>query len=279
MTPFKCISLILLALTTTSVVAQSSTSNIQGVKKAPGATRNWSARVDTTVSRDLLKTSEAGHYSGMYNSFRFNIITDKGSFAAKTTVSKDFVDERKSRISDTSVSFTRKASQPFDGVVSFGTASLKLPTSKVSRKYSKLQAGISLSEGLSIADSVIGIKDLSALVILGASKNFHEYETTMTGSSNTSYSLSSVAYLTYSVSDALYLSLGGTYMKGWTYQNNTKDAYSFSQAIGYSFGPKYNLEVGHEFGGTPLSPDGKKVVIDLFDERDSSVYASLTIKI
>lgn len=279
MTLNKCMSLILLSLAATSVVAQSSTGSITSVKKGPNAAKNWSARVDSTAYRDLLKTSEADHTSGMTNSFRFSYATDIGSFTFKTSLSKSFVDERKTTMNDSSFSYSRKALKPMDGIVSFGSLAVGLPTSKTSRKVSNLRTKISVSEGLSISDSVTRIDNLSALLILAASKNFHEYKTSMLGSSNTSYSLSSVAYLTYSATESLYLTLGGTYAKGWTYENNTRDLYSFSQAIGYSFSPTYNLEVGHEFGGTPLSPDGKDVEIDLFDERDSSVYATLTIKI
>lgn len=279
MTLNKCMSLILLTLTASTAVAQSSTGNIESVKKTSGATKNWTARIDSTLYRDLLKTSDANHYSGMTNSFRFSYGTGIGSFTFKTAVYKSFVDEKKANISDSTFSYSRKSLQPIKGIVSFGSVSGLIPTSKTSRKVTNLTTKLSVSEGLSISDSVTRIENLSALLILGASKNFHEYKTSMTGSSNTSYSLSAIAYLTYSLTDELYMSLGGTYAKGWTYENNTKDLYSFSQSVGYSISPTLNLEVGHEFGGTPLSPDGKNVEIDLFDERESSVYTSLTIKI
>ncbi|WP_419171946.1 hypothetical protein [Halobacteriovorax sp.] len=279
MTLNKCMSLILLSAVATSAVAQSSTGSIESVKKGPNTAKSWTARIDSTVYRDLLKTSEADHTSGMTNSFRFSYATDIGSFTFKTSMSKSFVDERKSNINDSSFSYSRKAARPFEGVVSFGSISAGIPTSKVSRRATNLRTKLSISEGLSISDSVMRVKNLSALLILAASKNFHEYKTSLYGTSNTSYSVSSIAYLTYSFTDSFYLSLGGTYAKGWTYENNTKDLYSFSQSMGYSFSPTYNLEVGHEFGGTPLSPDGKDVEIDLFDERESSVYATLTIKI
>lgn len=279
MTLNKSMSLILLALTTTTALGQSSTSSLAGVKKSPSATRSWSTRIDSTLDRDLLKTSEADHTSGMNNSLSVSYITEFGSFTLGSSFYKSFVDEREAQMNDSSFSFSFKGIELTKGLYTASKMSLKIPTSELSRDYANLRTGASFSQVLSVGDNILRVKDLSLLTILGGVKNFHKYKTSLTGSSNTSHSLSAVAYLSYSVTEEFYLSLGGTYVKGWTYENNTRDLYSFSQAMGYSFSPRYNLEIGHEFGGTPLSPDGKNVEIEFFDERDSSVYASLTIKI
>ncbi len=272
-------SLILLAFTSATAVAQSSTSNVASVKKGLEDKKRWSLRVDSTISRDLLKTSDTQHSASTQNSLKFGYVTGFGSISAKTSFSKELTNEREAYMGDSSFSFSRNVASPTKGIVSFGSLSFKIPTSEGSKDYAKLRTGVSLSEGISISDEILPLKNFSILTILGATKNFHEFKTSLTGRSNTSYSLSGVAYLTYSATDKLYFNLGGTYMKGWTYENNTKDLYSFSQAVGYSFTSAFNLEVGHEFGGSPLSPNGRKTEIEFFDERDSSVYASLTIKI
>lgn len=272
-------SLILLALTTYSVFGQTSATNAESVKATPEAAKNWSAELETTFDRDLLKTSEADHASGAETSIKASYKTAIGSFSLKTAMYKNFVDERKETMNDSSISYNPGAYTLAEGLKSATILAAKIPTSEQSKDYATLRTGLSVIQYFQATQDFLKLDNITAVTFITATKNFHEFKTALTGKSNTSHSVSAALNISYSVTDKLAFTIGGTYMKGWTYENNTRDLYSFAQSVGYEFNKNVALEIGHELGGTPLSASGKSVELDFFSERDASIFTTLTISI
>lgn len=106
--------------------------------------------------------------------------------------------------------------------------------------------------------------------------NFHEFKTSLTGKSNTQYSLSQSAAFSYNVADLFGISLTGAYARSFTYNGNSKDFYSLGQSISFAPTDATEIVVGHSIGGNPLSANGIDSDIEIFNSRDSSVYAGFS---
>lgn len=154
-----------------------------------------------------------------------------------------------------------------------------IPASQNSLKRDELQTAgsVGVSFGI-IPDGVAPLKDGAWSLALGvtAGRNLHAYDTGITGQVLNKYSSNQTFNLSYNYKDFTF-ALEFINKSRWTYQGNTKSAFEHSQEIGYNINENFNIAVGHTNAGNALKANGVDSNLELINENDSSVYATLGI--
>lgn len=156
-------------------------------------------------------------------------------------------------------------------------ASAVIPASKNSTKRDELKTALSVGASFGIIpDGIAPAKDgaWSFAIGLTAGRNFHSYETDINGKVLNRYSSNQTLNLGYSYKD---FSFGIEFINKsrWTYEGNVRNAYEHSEEIGYNINDNFNVAIGHSNGGSGLKANGVDSNLELVNENDSSVYATL----
>ncbi len=205
-----------------------------------------------------------------------------GSVSAKISYSQDLKDNspEASDLADASIGFVKSAikwnwSPPYILTLT-PTISAIVPLSKNSIKRDQLQTAViaGISFGI-IPDGLAEENGWSLAIGLTAGRNFHQYEESLDGSVVLNrYSSNQTLNLGYAHGN---FNVGIEYVhkSRFTYQNNTKEAFEFSQEIGYSVNDHVSVALGHSNAGSALKANGSEPNFDLVNEKDSTVYAQL----
>lgn len=152
-----------------------------------------------------------------------------------------------------------------------------IPTSQNSLKRDELKTAISagISFGL-IPDGIAPKSDGAWSVAIGitAGRNFHAYDTDINGKVLNRYSSNQTLNLSYNYK-AFSFGLEFINKSRWTYQDGVRSAFEHSQEVGYNFNDNVSLAIGHSNGGNALKANGIDSNLELVNENDSSVYATL----
>ena len=229
-----------------------------------GAALNTSLHKNTDLDKQLSSDFSIGPSYKFSNGIRIG---------TSLSGSKDLLNERKWTWNNSYLSISKSLAD-LSGVKISGIALVYIPLSEYSKEYQKLRTGVMVAPSFSYNLSSIGLERISLKYVPALTRYFHKYTTSLTGGSNTQYSLSNRLGMNLTISDAAYFSVNGSYARSFTYLGNEKDSYSFSSALGYSPTPKSSVEIGHVNGGSPLAANGKEIEVEVFNNRDSSVYMS-----
>lgn len=147
------------------------------------------------------------------------------------------------------------------------------------RTVTKDQLQTALSTGLSFGIKPDGIHtsehgEYSLAIGVTAGRNFHTYEEDINGAVLNKYSSNQTINLGYSISEWSF-AIEYIHKTRWTYKGNIKDAFSFSQELGYTFNDHFAAAIGHSNEGAGLKSNGYESNFNLIDENASSVYLSL----
>lgn len=106
--------------------------------------------------------------------------------------------------------------------------------------------------------------------------NFHQYRVSELGIVNIQSTFSSFGNLTYTVSPKLMLGTEFGWSWAKTYQNNYRNNYLLGGFASYIITPALSTTIGVSTFSSPFMADGQNSNIRLFDERETTLYMSLT---
>lgn len=193
--------------------------------------------------------------------------------------SKGLNGERKFTLNDAFVNISSNLGTITNSSINVtGLGRIYLPISDNSKENTKLQTRLALSSSFSTPLKGLGYENIQLSYTPSANIFFHQYETSMYGSSNTKYLLSNTLSGNYSINEKLALSLSLSYSRKWTYQSNLSDGYSTAQTLIYNLNNKLTLYGGHTLGGSPLHPNGQDIDIKIFNNRSSLIFSGLNVR-
>lgn len=149
------------------------------------------------------------------------------------------------------------------------------PTSKDSRERQNLMGGIGPGLGFGFDKGI-----LPEGLVLRASVNVlrlvHAYEEAQDGAVNTQWTSAQMLGMSYDYKSVGF-SIDFVHRNGLTYQGSLKEKFEHIEELYYNATPNVALAVGHALFGAALKADGETSNYAVTNERDSLVYAGLTI--
>lgn len=152
------------------------------------------------------------------------------------------------------------------------SVSAVLPLSQNSVKKDQLQTAISGKIGFSLAPKESSGFGYTTSISLG--RNIHAFEEDINGSILNKYSSNQNLGINYSISDWS-MGIDFTNRTRLTYKNSVKSFFEISEEIGYSVNNNISFALGHTNAGSTIKENGTDSNIDLYNENNSSVYATL----
>ena len=159
------------------------------------------------------------------------------------------------------------------------TVSTLIPMNEKTIKRDQLQSALStgVSFGI-IPDGIAQARDGAWNLALGitAGRAFHAYDVDINGAALNKYSSNQTANLGYTYK-SISISTEYIHKARWTYQNNVRDTFEFSQELGYAITEHFSAAVGHANGGSGLKANANESNFSLVNENDSTVYGQLAV--
>lgn len=152
-----------------------------------------------------------------------------------------------------------------------------IPVSKASIRNTSLQGSASILGNFEISPREKSDYSYSILFGLSAVKFFHQYETTASGKTNSSYGSNQSVTLGL-IGGRLSLALNFTHRLRISYQNTNKNNFIHSQELAYRMSDYSTLAIGHTLEGITQKPTGENNIRPI-DEDNSLVYVTLGINI
>lgn len=153
-----------------------------------------------------------------------------------------------------------------------------IPLNETSKKDETLQTRLYLGLSLNGNLAIPYIESSSITVKVSGYRNIHEFETSRSGNVNTQYSVSEYLGLNLQMTKDFSFSTYVTNSQYFSYLNNRKpDVFEMGQAISYALTQDTELSLGHTLGGRTFKDDGVTNNIELFNEKDSTIYTSISI--
>lgn len=234
--------------------------------------KNYNVGFSSVLQSSLHKTSDLDH--SLSNEFQITPSISLGDgYTLVTGISgaKDLKGERKFSMGNGFIALSKSLRQ-YDKLSISASASAVIPLAESTKDIQTLRTGIKVAPKFSYKAT----DNASLSYSPGVKVNFHEFKTSLTGRSNTQYSLSQTASFSYNVMDYFTIGLGGAYARSFTYNGNSKDFYSIDQSLSFAPTESTGIEVGHSIGGNPLAANGIDSDINIFNSRESSVYAGFS---
>lgn len=265
--------LILLAicLTAPAMAADASKAKVKAEEAS-----SFSGLVNVSRSTSLYNFEDGTKKDGVEYGARLNYkISDKYATRAQIGYSQDLVDYENDDFSNLVINFFRTPSKFGNTFVAGYLLGLTLPTSKDASKAQSLQAGISAGLTAGINPEVL-IKGLSISGAAVFARSFHRYETRLDGPVNIEYAANQSLSVGYDFASGISLSASFSYLSAWSYQGVMKNSFEINEEIGYQLHEHLAIAIGHTNGGSPLRANGTDSAIEVLNENESIVYASLT---
>lgn len=252
----------------------SSTTLVQRPKKD---TSIWSGFLVTSRSTGLYDFQDGTRSDNIDYTGRLNAnLTSKYSLRVDTGFTQDLKDSEKDTMADTLFTIRRapiNLGKTFLFAFNLGGIA---PTSKDSSKRQKMQGSARAGIILAINPDRL-IKGFAFVGAASFSRNFHEYETDVTGRVLNEYSSTQALTMSYDFPVGISLSADLTHLNGISYQGNVKETYEISEEISYQLSSMFSAAIGHSNSGNALRPNGQDYSYRVYDENSSVVYASMTM--
>ncbi len=266
-----CLFSSLLVVSSTSLWAQTSVNQIDNLGNAKSDEVTWSSDITMTYSSNLNKPDSVNFASAADFEGTMAAVFKGTRFALTTSITKNLTGEREANMNNASISAARSLYKFNKELSLSGSTSVLIPFSESSRDYQKQITGISVATPLIWRSNAWRLSYSPSL-----RKNFHETKTSLTGASNYEYILGNSVSALYQFSIGAYAQASASYSRLYTYRNNQRDNYRFTQVIGYPI-DNFDIAIGHVLGGSPLAVNGVETDIRFFDSRDSTVFGMLTV--
>ncbi len=191
--------------------------------------------------------------------------------------SKQLVDDEKFEATDSALKLSAKTGSLHKGFDSAMGLSALLPTSKDSRENRSTYTVLSLSPGLALDLSEVGIPRFSVDLGMSFGLGFYKYKTAASGSSNKAWAQKNFLSLTYGVLKFLELSASFAQANAWTYEGDIVQSFETEQSLQLLLPLKTRLAVGHRNGGNVLKPNGQDSNIEVFNGNSSVIFSTLAV--
>jgi hypothetical protein len=257
-----------------NAAVNSSTSLVQRPKKD---TSIWSGFLVASRSTGLYDFEDGTRADNMDYTLRINAnVTTNCSLRVDTGFTQDLKDSEKNTMADTL--FTVRRAPINLGKTFLFTYNLggTAPTSKDSSKRQNMQGSARGGIVLAINPDRL-VKGFSVAGLATLSRNFHEYETDVTGKVLNEYSSTQALTVSYDFPIGISLSADFTHLNALSYQGSMKENYQITEDISYQFNSTISASIGHSNSGNALRPNGQDYSYNVYDENSSVVYASTTL--
>lgn len=199
---------------------------------------------------------------------------DKNRLLLDSSLSKEWQGEQKWSLNDPSLAYTIPIEDGEYSAVSI-SQSVLIGLSEESRKNTTLLFNARLSGNFTLKDKAFALDGFKLAYSPSIRKSFHRNETTASGRSNFEWTLAHKITANYDFLEKYYIGASLSYQRSWTYGTSYRDRIDHSQNIGMSFTENTSGEIGHSYGASPLTPDGKDYRVNFYDPRSSTVYISI----
>lgn len=264
-------------ITTTSANTQTASSTTALAAPVAPAASNYNISMSVTRSTNLIDFQDGSRSDTLDYSISPSLKTSYGSFATSITYSQNLRDQYSRTASDwgdVPLSFSFKPTTfkllERNAKLSYSITAV-LPLSQYSVKKDQLRTAISGRIGFALMPDGNGF-GYSAGISLG--RSIHSYEEDINGSVLNQYSSNQTLAISYGLDDWSF-SVDFANRTRLTYRNSVKSTFDISEEVSYSVNRNIQLAVGHTNAGSTLKPNGTDSNIDLYNENNSSVYASL----
>jgi hypothetical protein len=154
---------------------------------------------------------------------------------------------------------------------------MTIPMNEDSIDRQSLVLGLRIGPRLSFDLSSQGLP-VSGFADVSIRRNFHEFQTTTAGTSNTMAAVVNRFNAGLGITKKLSVSADFIYNTGWTFLSNFKDSFELGEEISFSVNKNLSLSAGHSNSGGLLEANGQDSNLDIFDEQSSSVYGAVAYK-
>jgi hypothetical protein len=151
---------------------------------------------------------------------------------------------------------------------------LLLPFSNGRMGWESYFGGAKLAGVLSVPGAGFSVPWLDLSLSSSVAKHFHEYTTSVDGSSNSSASIATVAGASASLGRGFVFSTQGSWALGITYGGGLRERWGLDQDLSWSPGTRWSLSIGHSNSGAVFKANGRDLNIAVFDPETSVVYLS-----
>ena len=269
-----CILLILLALSASPLASENQTTAELSDKKSQNGPLSFRFSLGSYIESSMHKLSD--EVNGSLSNTTAMGLSFSHENGVKVGISlaldKDLRNDREENLRDIGVSVSKKL-HTFSKTLSLsGILGTSIPSSENSQKGSSKLSSIRLTPVFSYDASYDVLENLSIIYRPSFAKQFHEFKTTTSGSSNTSYSASNRLIFAYSFNDKWSMAFDNNYIRSWKYNGQYNDLFSFDQSLSYSISDNFSTSIGHAIGGSALAVNGQESDVRLFDSEASAVY-------
>jgi hypothetical protein len=193
---------------------------------------------------------------------------------ARTSAVQQLDGGQKSALTNTRLSLQHSPIRTSKNFTWFPTVFTDLPTNVEDRKLNSYRGNIA-AQTTSIINARVLKKNYSVIPIIRGTKNFHGLERNAGDSANISHTALGALYIETGLAKKLSLSVGGSYIHAWTYQDSTREQFSLSQELTYDLNKQTTVTLGHSNDASVFAANGQESNVKLFDENSSSVYINV----
>jgi hypothetical protein len=234
-------------------------------------------------STSLYDLKNGSKYDGMDYLTEFGFATPIGAFSTKLSVTQVLspTEEDATILNDSNLTYAytgiKLKDDPNQFVIGLTPAlTAIIPLSKKAKNIDQLITALIGSVTLGFAAGKnTNLAGLSLGLTLTLGQNFYQKETDVNGSilnKNSSNQIISVAYelshFTFSLSYANQVRV--------PYAGDLRNAYEFSQDIGFKFAKDWVVSIGHTNAGATLKPNGYESNVSIVNEDNSIAYLALS---
>lgn len=242
--------------------------------KASLAELPFSGNFETSLSTNSL--TETNNNDSLSQDFSLSLyrMFENKRLLIENSISKDWKDEQKWTYNDPSLVFSHPL---FDGEYNAVSASesVLMGLSEESRKNTTLLFNARGTLNFTLKDKAFALPGFRFIYSPSLRKSFHKNETTASGRSNFEWTLAHKVTANYDFLEKYYIGASLSYQRSWTYSNNERDRVDHTQNIGVNINESTYAELGHSYGASPLTPDGKDYRVNFYNPAFSTLYISI----
>ncbi len=198
---------------------------------------------------------------------------DKKRLLLDTSITKDWRGDQELNLNDPSLQFSHPIYENEYSAVSMSESAL-IGISEESRKNTTLLFNTRFTLNFLLKDKAFDTDGFRMTYSPSLRKSFHRNQTTASGRSNFEWTLAHKLNINFDFLEKYYLGANVSYQRSWTYGTSYRDRIDHAQNIGINITENTYGEIGHSYGASPLTPDGKDYRVNFYDPRSSSVYIS-----
>lgn len=247
------------------------------VQEAAPKTNRLKVDIGFTASTSLHQYDDPDHTASGEVAFAPSIkASENFVIGVSAALTQDFKGLTETKLSDTEIALRRSPWAINDYLGFTPGISWSLPTSTKSREQDTLQGSLRLSPRLKFTFVPSGIP-LEGQYTFTYIRNFHDYQTSTTGTSNLNDAVRHRLQPSIPISEKFALSFDFIRTTGWTYKGNPRNTFDVAGEVSFQATQVIALAVGLSNGGDAYKTNGMDPNIAVFNEQSSNAYGSMAL--